>query len=675
MVSSFVSALLVASAAARFAPRSAEPPMRLADRQSGKFARIEQTTDGTLPRFDWEQSFLTDTTIEQALDSVPADAKSLFQFASHNIASDVVLDTDSTFNGRECKVFPGDEDWPAEASWSALNDVTNGALMKPLPQAHICYNSTLGGIDRSACDAMTKSWTDPFSQLDDPIEMLSPLYQGSTCQPPQIYNSKQCAQGGYSVYVVNASTTAQIQLALNFARNTGVRFVVRNTGHDFAGKSGGAGSLSVWTHGLKDIAFIENYESDDYSGPAIKAGSGAQGFELYAAARDFGGTVMGGECPTVGAMGGWIQGGGHSPLSGSLGIGADHVLSMEVVMADGRYVITDKNNNPELFWSLRGGGGLTFGVVTSVTVKMHPDQPIASANWLVTTGKNVSTDAFKQGLKAYMKYFPQNADNNTYAYWKVFPSPDSIMMDMSPFFAPGKTVEEAKALVDPWVKDMAALGITVEPKWTQYNGFYDAYNGSFPVEGVNSNGVVTTSRMIPRSNWANESIFDETFEALWGAVDEGMALIGYNMAPSWEKGGRPDNSVNPAWRNMLGFIITGTVLNMTNPAADIIEERLNMTYGVMQKWRDITPGSGSYLSEGDRLEPNFQWSFWGSFYPRLLEAKRKFDPFNLFWATGAVGSEFFNVRSVDGLPNENGKLCVNPKPMLYQAEGPDWVPE
>ena len=374
-------------------------------------------------------------------------------------------------------------------------------------------------------------------------------------------------------------------------------------------------------------------------------------------------------------MGGWIQGGGHSPLSGSLGIGADHVLSMEVVMADGRYVTADKNNNPELFWSLRGGGGLTFGVVTSVTVKMHPDQPIASANWLVTTGKNVSTDAFKQGLKAYMKYFPQNADNNTYAYWKVFPSPDSIMMDMSPFFAPGKTVEEAKALVDPWVKDMAALWITVEPKWTQYNEFYDAYNGSFPVEGVNSNGVATTSRMIPRSNWANESIFDETFEALWGAVDEGMALIGYNMAPSWEKGGRPDNSVNPAWRNMLGFIITGTVLNMTNPAADIIEERLNMTYGVMQKWRDITPGSGSYLSEGDRLEPNFQWSFWGSFYPRLLEAKRKFDPFNLFWATGAVGSEFFNVRSVDGLPNENGKLCVNPKPMLYQAEGPDWVPE
>ena len=73
-----------------------------------------------------------------------------------------------------------------------------------------------------------------MNRLDDPLEMLSPMYQGSTCQPPQLYDSKECTQGGYSLYVVNASTTAQIQLALNFARNTGVRFVVRNTGHDFA---------------------------------------------------------------------------------------------------------------------------------------------------------------------------------------------------------------------------------------------------------------------------------------------------------------------------------------------------------------------------------------------------------------------------------------------------------
>jgi hypothetical protein len=136
--------------------------MRLADRQTSNFATIKQADDGSIPRFDWEKTALSDSTIEQALSSVSADARSLFQFASHNVASDPVPETDSTFNGRECKVFPGDEDWPVEARWSALNDVTNGALMKPVPQAHVCYNNGTG--DQDACEAMTKAWTDPFYQ-------------------------------------------------------------------------------------------------------------------------------------------------------------------------------------------------------------------------------------------------------------------------------------------------------------------------------------------------------------------------------------------------------------------------------------------------------------------------------------------------------------------------------
>jgi hypothetical protein len=102
--------------------------------------------------------------------------------------------------------------------------------------------------------------------------------------------------------------------------------------------------------------------------------------------------------------------------------------------------------------------------------------------------------------------------------------------------------------------------------------------------------------------------------------------------------------------------------------------RRNFTFKHMQRWRDISPGAGSYLSESDRLEPNFQWSFCGSYYPRLLELKRKFDPKNVFWASTAVGSEFFQVESVDRLPNENGPLCKKMEPSLYVAEGPDWVP-
>ena len=105
-----------------------------------------------------------------------------------------------------------------------------------------------------------------------------------------------------------------------------------------------------------------------------------------------------------------------------------------------------------------------------------------------------------------------------------------------------------------------------------------------------------------------------------------------------------------------------------------MDVRRNFTFKHMQRWRDMSPGAGSYLSESDRLEPNFQWSFYGSYYPRLLKIKQKFDPRNIFWASTAVGSEFFQVESVDGLPNENGRLCKKTEPSLYVAEGPDWVP-
>jgi hypothetical protein len=57
-----------------------------------------------------------------------------------------------------------------------------------------------------------------------------------------------------------------------------------------------------------------------------------------------------------------------------------------------------------------------------------------------------------------------------------------------------------------------------------------------------------------------------------------------------------------------------------------------------------------------------------------LKLKKKFDPKNVFWASTAVGSEFFQVESVNGLPNENGKLCRVEGPSLYVAESPNWVP-
>jgi hypothetical protein len=122
-----------------------------------------------------------------------------------------------------------------------------------------------------------------------------PLYEGRTCLPTDD-PSGSCTVGGYSSYAVNVSNVAQIQLAVNFARNTGIRLVVKNTGHDFSGKSTGAGALGIWTHNLKDFEYIENYKTTRYSGPAVKIGAGVEVFEIYAKGKELGFTAVGGEC-------------------------------------------------------------------------------------------------------------------------------------------------------------------------------------------------------------------------------------------------------------------------------------------------------------------------------------------------------------------------------------------
>lgn len=102
-----------------------------------------------------------------------------------------------------------------------------------------------------------------------------------------------CRLGAYPIYAVNASTVRHMQHAVRFARAKNIRLVVKNTGHDFLGRSAGAHALSIWTHHLKDIQFMREYVGHDYVGAAFKVGTGVQVEQLYEAARDNGVIVVG----------------------------------------------------------------------------------------------------------------------------------------------------------------------------------------------------------------------------------------------------------------------------------------------------------------------------------------------------------------------------------------------
>jgi FAD/FMN-containing dehydrogenase len=252
---------------------------------------------------------------------------------------------------------------------------------------------------------------------------MSPHQVGLTCQPSSLFDTKGCTQGGYPSYTVNASSVAQIQLAVNFARNAGIRFVIKNTGHDFLGKSSGAGSLSVWMHGLKDMEFIPFYDGSSWSGAAIKAGAGVQGFELYDFAYRNNVTTVGGIYVTVGVFGGWFQGGGHSPLSPLFGMGADQVLAIDLVTSDGHFVTASEEKNADLFWALRGGGAGTYGVVVSVTIKAHASIPASTANWSFSYPSDVTEDTFKLAVQGWLSYFPRYADLGLYSTSTSSPAP------------------------------------------------------------------------------------------------------------------------------------------------------------------------------------------------------------------------------------------------------------
>lgn len=232
--------------------------------------------------FESEKEQLTAADIE----ALPSESSHLFESRS--------LSKRQASN-RSCKVYPGDADWPSDETWAALNQAVDGNLLKPHPRASVCYDGPY--YDAAECSKISANWTNSYIHLEDPIEMFSPIYQGLTCMPPTIYDSKGCTQGGFPMYVINATTPKHVQAGVNFARNTGVRLVVKNTGHDFSGKSGGAETLSIWTRHFKDIQYIPEYEDEasGYSGAAFKTGTGVQAFEIYKAASEVSKVVVGGE--------------------------------------------------------------------------------------------------------------------------------------------------------------------------------------------------------------------------------------------------------------------------------------------------------------------------------------------------------------------------------------------
>jgi hypothetical protein len=298
-------------------------------------------------------------------------------------------------------------------------------------------------------------------------------------------------------------------------------------------------------------------------------------------------------------------------------------------------------------------------VVTSLVVMAYPKTPVTTMTFDFTMSTTLSADTFWAGVRAYMTYFATFTDAGTYGYFNIVPNTSGgFTFTFDPFWGGNMTKPQVQALVAPFLRDLSNLGIPVTPVYIEYPSLYPAWNTSFPPEMVGSFNGHAASRLFPRDNFVNPALLNETLDAVRYAIEGGGILVGYNIKAATNPHANQDNSVNPAWRKTLThFILVGSWSNNAT-LAQIQAVSETMTNDWMAKWRAVSPGAGSYMAEGDINEPDFQQAFYGSYYTKLYALKQQIDPYSLFYAPTAVGSEdWYITGQIPYLPTQNGRLC------------------
>jgi len=176
----------------------------------------------------------------------------------------------------------------------------------------------------------------------------------------KVYNGMIDKHHGMFVMCVDV---ADVIAAVNFGRNNNLLVAVRGGGHN-------GGGLGICDDGLViDLSGIK-FVRVDISDRTVRVGGGNLWGEVDHATHPFGLAVPAGIISTTG-VGGLTLGGGVGHLSRKYGLTIDNLLEADMVLADGSFVTVNKNQNADLFWAIRGGGG-NFGIVTSFKFQGHP---------------------------------------------------------------------------------------------------------------------------------------------------------------------------------------------------------------------------------------------------------------------------------------------------------------
>ena len=408
--------------------------------------------------------------------------------------------------------------------------------------------------------------------------------------------------------IVRCAGVADVMQAVDFARSENLIVAVRGGGHSLPGFSSCDGGVVI------DLSAMTAVHVDPTNRRAVAEG-GATWADFDHETQAFGLAVTGGLVSTTG-IGGFTLGGGIGWLMRKVGLTCDNLIAADVVTADGRLVRASEDENAELLWGLRGGGG-NFGIATSLEYRLHPVGPAVLAGPIFFAG-----DRAEEVLRFYRDWVRELPDEMTTLANLTTAPPAPFLPEESH----GKPIvaviavhagepEQGRALVQP-LKDLGdpiADLIDIIP-YTAMQSLLD---------GLWARGA---------HNYMRSAFVDELSDA---AV---TAIVGRHRAvPSPQSeihfhhfGGAVARVREDA--TAFGNRSAQYVLNVIarTPDAEGFQDNVDWARGTTEALAPVTRDAAYVNFMGDAGDDRLRASYGDAKYERLVALKRRYDPENLF---------------------------------------------
>ncbi len=424
-------------------------------------------------------------------------------------------------------------------------------------------------------------------------------------------------------FIVQANSTQDVVLTLQFAQQHGLRLTTKGGGHSAAGYSLNAGGIVL------DLSLMTRIQLD-IDKRVVKVQMGARWHDVYVYLinTNTGLIPIGGGCPTVGIPG-FMQGGGYSFVSRSYGLSVDNLLAITLVTVDGkvRRLSADAADagDRDLFWACRGGGGGNWGVAVEMEICVH----YPNTEKMLTGGIRFAPERAHEVLSFYNEWVESLPNEMAvYGIWGQSPDPSNPSAQIQTFgftaIYNGDFQEGAKLL-----QPLLELGpLTVSLNQITLPEF-ELINGATTLVGNRS--AYIRAGMMPPGAFKPEAI--EVFERFMASAPSKDSFIVWTHA-----GGHieeiPDSST--AFAHRSARFVPELKAIWTNPQ----DARANIEWA-HAFFEALQPFfSGAYVNYIDPLLGSWAQRYYLDHYPRLLQIKQQCDPNNFLAFQQGVGSLF-----------------------------------